>query len=265
MKHNFKEDFNFITNIFILFILFFGGFIWADTNGIWHRAEDVEPGIFGDDYDGINSNYTFNLDLYLNSDLFVKSKLILDSINSCDSLDTDSTGKIICGFDSVDDADFDSTNELQTLSFNGVNLAISNGNDIPLPIVPVGAVMAFDLNSCPSGWEEYVLAYGVFIRGIDKSGTNIDSDGMRLKGDLQSDSIISHEHYIRTAFDASSGNGNQPNYQISGGDGLYNGYNDRKVWTDTARDLAYTSDLFGRMSSTETRPKNVALLYCRKI
>ena len=37
-------------------------------------------------------------------------------------------------------------------------------------VIPSGAVMAFNQNSCPFGWLEYKAAYGRFIRGIDKSG-----------------------------------------------------------------------------------------------
>ena len=38
--------------------------------------------------------------------------------------------------------------------------------------VPSGMVAAFNLTACPSGWTEYTPAYGRFIRGIDKSGSN---------------------------------------------------------------------------------------------
>ncbi len=32
--------------------------------------------------------------------------------------------------------------------------------------VPTGAVMAFDLTSCPSGWSEYTALRGRFVRGV---------------------------------------------------------------------------------------------------
>jgi len=43
-------------------------------------------------------------------------------------------------------------------------------------LVPTGFVGSFALSTCPTGWSEYTAAYGKFIRGIDKSGTNIDAD-----------------------------------------------------------------------------------------
>ena len=43
----------------LLFILFLGLFVWADTNGIWHNAQDIRGGIFGDDEQESNMNYTF--------------------------------------------------------------------------------------------------------------------------------------------------------------------------------------------------------------
>ncbi|MFW6285782.1 MAG: hypothetical protein ACOC16_01265 [Nanoarchaeota archaeon] len=54
-KKNHKKNkkfvfkFNFITNILILCSLIVGGIVWGDTNGIWHKAEDIKPGIFGGD------------------------------------------------------------------------------------------------------------------------------------------------------------------------------------------------------------------------
>ena len=61
---------------------------------------------------------------------------------------------------------------------------------------PSGAVMAFDLASCPSGWSEYAPAYGRVVRGIDKSGSSIDPDGERLPGDVQDDELKSHLHSV---------------------------------------------------------------------
>lgn len=51
--------------------LFFGGFVWADTNGVWHRAEDIAPGIFGSDE--MDGTYRFNNSLYLDKDSYYKS------------------------------------------------------------------------------------------------------------------------------------------------------------------------------------------------
>ena len=59
----FQENFNTITNIIILVFLLFTSLVYADSNGIWHRAEDVRPGFFGSDeanYGDDATYYTFN-------------------------------------------------------------------------------------------------------------------------------------------------------------------------------------------------------------
>ena len=57
--------YSFIINTFMLFVLVFGGIIFADSNGVWHRAEDIQGGAFGSDENVVN--YTFNNDVYFNS------------------------------------------------------------------------------------------------------------------------------------------------------------------------------------------------------
>ncbi len=55
------------------------------------------------------------------------------------------------------------------------------------PIVPKGAIVAFDATACPKGWFEYAPAYGRFLRGIDSSLGGIDPDGKRRPSSLQND------------------------------------------------------------------------------
>ena len=54
-----KTNFNFITNILILLILFFGGLVWSDTNGVWQYANDTRGGVFGNDEQGFTTDFTF--------------------------------------------------------------------------------------------------------------------------------------------------------------------------------------------------------------
>ncbi|MDA3856379.1 MAG: hypothetical protein PF569_09040 [Candidatus Woesearchaeota archaeon] len=69
MKSQFKENFNFYTNIFLLCIIFFGGVAYADNNGIWTYAKDIVPGIFGEDEGADPSNsFTFVNQVDLNED-----------------------------------------------------------------------------------------------------------------------------------------------------------------------------------------------------
>ncbi len=68
MKGKFQQNFNTISNLLILSILLFGGVIWADSNGVWQRAEDIRAGIFGGDEGG--GEFTFNTTLNLNNSVY---------------------------------------------------------------------------------------------------------------------------------------------------------------------------------------------------
>lgn len=111
--------------------------------------------------------------------------------------------------------------------------------------VPTGAVMPFDLTSCPDGWTVYTLAYGRFIRGIDKDGTT-DPDGERSPGHLQEDVIKSHTHLLPNVQTFPSGANSGPH----------------SPWV--ASSSSKSSGDINEGPAIETRPKNVALLYCRK-
>ena len=115
-------------------------------------------------------------------------------------------------------------------------------------LVPDGAVVAFNRESCPEGWTDFVPAYGRFIRGIDQRGTGIDPEGRRVLASLQDEGFAAHSHgRPRAVYDAGGG----PNAS----------------WVAHSRYFGYghenppsTSDAGG----PETRPDNVALLYCEK-
>ena len=110
--------------------------------------------------------------------------------------------------------------------------------------IPSGAVVAFESENCPvGGWKEYKPAYGRFIRGIDKSGTNIDPNPSRAPGSLQNDEFKAHTHEV---------------------DGV------RGTWRIGGDDSGERVNSKARVESTstggpETRPKNVALLFCQKL
>ncbi|MCA9497279.1 MAG: collagen-like protein, partial [Nanoarchaeota archaeon] len=78
---NFIEKFNFFTNIFILLILVFGGIIWADSNGVWNRAEDIRGGIFGGDEQLNTVNYTFINPVYFNESVNAKEYCDINGTN----------------------------------------------------------------------------------------------------------------------------------------------------------------------------------------
>ncbi len=106
-----------------------------------------------------------------------------------------------------------------------------------------GEIQAFDLTSCPAGWSEYTAARGRFLRGIDSTGT-IDPGGVRAPGSTQEDEFKSHEHIPQNSYNGSG---------WSFGGHYQRGYNNGVI--------ANASNAVG---GAETRPKNVAVLYCRK-
>ncbi len=105
---------------------------------------------------------------------------------------------------------------------------------------PSGAVMSFNLATCPAGWNEYTAARGRFIRGIDSTGT-IDPDGVRVVGSVQEDEFKSHVHG-------------------SGVGGVGSGYGNGIYWNKNPI-LPFNTNPTG---GAETRPKNIALLFCEK-
>ena len=109
-----------------------------------------------------------------------------------------------------------------------------------------GIVAAFAASNCPAPWVAYEPAVGRFIRGLDPNGIN-DPDGKtRTVGQLQDDMVGPHAHTMGvTSLDSSTmvvATNRLPDFvgNITGGP---------KKSTDNN-------------AGTETRPKNVALLYC---
>lgn len=114
----------------------------------------------------------------------------------------------------------------------------------------VGGVVAFNSKRCPIGWDEFVPAYGRFVRGLDRSGANIDVDGERQIGSPQSDDIKAHSHQYNDIYwsEAWGSVGNKLVGNRGDQDQDNKGY-----------EMSRTT---GESGGRETRPKNVALLYC---
>jgi len=124
---------------------------------------------------------------------------------------------------------------------------------VPSPLK--GAVVAFESGKCPTGWTEYKKAQGRFIRGLDKKNS-IDPDKNRGIGSVQEDAFQGHAHSIESVTSKGHGPNNQhPHGYQNGGYGLAVGRTNAPISQDK-----YGSERV----STETRPKNVALLYCIK-
>lgn len=109
-----------------------------------------------------------------------------------------------------------------------------------------GAVVPFNASMCPAGWEPYGPAQGRFVRGINQTGDrSIDPDGVRAPGSVQADELKSHTHtHIQMVYDNN----------VDGVD---------SVVTHSGEHHNEQRDT-GATGAAETRPKNVALLYCER-
>jgi hypothetical protein len=124
--------------------------------------------------------------------------------------------------------------------------------------VPTGTIAAF-AGTCPAGWTEYTVARGMFLRGIDNGAGN-DPSGTRTAGTTQADALQEmtgsfKEAWTTGGIDTASGvfsiingggNGTSPTAPTNGGVGFGN----------------FDASLVAR-TSTETRPKNVAVTFCQ--
>ncbi len=113
--------------------------------------------------------------------------------------------------------------------------------------LPTGAIMAFDLAACPTGWSEYTPARGRFLRGIDNGAGN-DPEGTRAAGAIQGDDLKSHSHSFSRVDNNATGNGGPLSI---GADDPSSGYSTANTGINSS-------------GGPETRPKNVAVLFCRK-
>ena len=139
-------------------------------------------------------------------------------------------------------------------------------------LVPAGAIMAFAMNAAPTGWlaangalvstTEYASLFaaigytyggsggsfnlpdlrGYFVRG---SGTNSDGSASGTFGAKQQDDIESHTHTT-----GETGTGVTSNAVLSTGTIFVSGNG---------------ANATGATGGTETRPKNIAMLYCIKL
>lgn len=128
---------------------------------------------------------------------------------------------------------------------------VANVNTNALPAssyvpFPAGAVVAFKLAACPAGWiaadgtASTADMRGNFVRGLDTSGA---VDPGRTLNTLQLDQLQDHTHPTTT-----------PDGSVATGPGAINA---GAIGNDTGNPDS------GR-HGTETRPRNIALLYCQK-
>lgn len=171
------------------------------------------------------------------------------------------------------------TNPQAPLDVNGNavvrgQLQFADGTMQTTAALPSGAVVAFNSESCPAGWNEYAPAYGRFIRGIDKGGNkgNGDPDGQRRPGSLQGDAIrniVGTLYGVNGATNRAWPWGFRPGIHGAfavgrAGYNQYNTYNGDYLPSDGSGQAAGFDASRVVPTAPENRPKNVALLYCEK-
>ena len=127
--------------------------------------------------------------------------------------------------------------------------------------VPAGTVAAFNLTTCPAGWipadgtNNTKDLRGVFIRGMESfnagatsTTTDPDRSGSNTLGSYQGDMYASHNHTFTVT--------GAPMSIYYGGTNMANGYG--------TFDVGWMGGTIGYNGGNETRPKNVALLFCQK-
>jgi hypothetical protein len=117
-------------------------------------------------------------------------------------------------------------------------------------VLPIGTIVAFNARQCPTGWEVFVPAEGRFLRGIDPAGDN------RSPGSIQADAFQGHIHNISSITSKDHGSKDQtPHGYASGAYGLL---------VNQTTGVSSDGSFGPARIANETRPKNVAVLFCEK-
>jgi len=234
----------------------------------------------------LDTTYTFTA-----TDVVTSAKLnnVIDQTTFTSSAITGTTLALLSGSLKVNSLGI-GANELANDSVTTVKILDGNVTQAKTnnSLVPTGAIMAFGMNSVPTGWLECngqsttgytALAAlvganvpdlrGYFVRGFGTNANTVASDSFGVK---QNHMFENHGHSASASTD-SAGNhnhsylqsGNSSNFTGSGGGG------GPKTSTATGDAGAHTHtvniSVSGANSGTtggETRPYNIALLYCIK-
>ena len=140
---------NTIFNLFLISSVLVGGFVWADSNGVWHRAEDVLAGTFGGD-EG-RGNYTFPDELNINGNLKIDGKI--NCVN-CISQTNIKQGEVTS--EGIKDLGINS-NDLAEGSVTSEKLDLQNGIEVKSGNVDINGKTTSDEfclgTECHSSWE----------------------------------------------------------------------------------------------------------------
>lgn len=243
-SNRFMTRFNFGFNIFLVVFLFFATLVYSDSNGIWINSGDVRGGIFGNDEQDVTSFFAFVNPVNVNSNLSVDG--YTSSTYYCDE------------------------NGENCINISDVLTSGDTGS-----LLPSGAVMAFNLDTCPDGWTAYADGKGKVI-----VGTGYNSDGINEKvfvrgeigGEYEHAMTISemprHDHLLPFRFNShftNDGNGwyNVPQTNMPDSEGGYfSGWQYSNQYEGTPIGESGERGDSGRFNVMQPY---VALLYCVKV
>lgn len=90
--------------LILTILLFSTNLVLADSNGIWHKADDIAGSIFGNDEQDKTSNFSFINNVYFNQEILIHSVkslnsngIIFKTSNNIDSLFISNNGNIGIG------------------------------------------------------------------------------------------------------------------------------------------------------------------------
>lgn len=118
---------------------------------------------------------------------------------------------------------------------------------------PSGAVMAFDLASCPAGWSTFTQVKGRVVVGLNASDSEFNvlgETGGEKTHTLTTSEMPQHTHTLYTAAAISTG----------GGPGYYNGYTGTVGLNSHAGNSGYA----GSGAPHNNLQPYIAMLYCKK-
>ena len=166
-------------------------------------------------------------------------------------------------------ANIRANSELQTN-----NLCDTNGANCVTPAaiaaavaaaMPSGMIAAFATTTCPSGWSEYTAARGAFLRGID-NGAGRDPAGTRSPGAYAGDTFASHSHGVNDPGHSHTVTWSQSGWGGANMNSSYlAGIDSNRAGAKSLGSSASTTGIsIQNTGSSETAPKNVAVLFCSK-
>lgn len=131
-------------------------------------------------------------------------------------------------------------------------------------IIPSGAIMHFNLTSCPTGWSELTSARGRYIVGLNNNGTLGAATGTALNNS-ENRAVGQHNHFIMAASTSSGAtaltSSNQLSRALDYGPAPSFNYGGDIAGTSTAASLGLTSN---SGSVAGTNAPYIQFLVCQK-